>query len=304
MKTFLLLLLLLSSVYGKEAKPVCFENPFMKLSDNNKIKEVKKVQLYLPKKSETNAPLEMYYTLKNDHTYRVKDIFCSFDKSTETYSCSIECDGGTLEFDTKNHVMRMHSLRVSGCAEITPPFFLQKDLVKKKLVETITNLDKSGFLNTMEHDWVYEKKCASKVKPTETKIFYRTEEYEKAFPDKEKRDFYFKKFYDPLDKKDEDALPSKKIILKKSYKNIPQLMQGEGYELELFKNSNILLFVYNDKRALVFVSSFQADEYGGGCSFNGHYLIELNKNVLTYKYFAGGHGDIGGELIFEMEVIK
>lgn len=323
MSKIFLLILGVTALIGQnnlkiEEEPICFENPFMALVDHDTIvQQVKQVKFYLPEKNTDNAPLEIYYTLANDHTYQIKDLRCSFDAKRKTYICDIECDGGTLTFDAKNRIMRMESVRLSSYANnISIPYFLTDKVNTEalpKTIKSIENPEKIGTISTVgffnendkdlfQNDWVYESKCESPDRPKISKIFYTTAEYIKAFPSREERDSYFQYFNDPLkvNNKYEETVESMK--LKKSYKSIQEFMLKEGFKSKLFKDRNLLLFIHNNKRALSFLSSYVEDEYGGACSFNGHYLMELNNEVLTYKYFAGGHGDISPVLIFEREI--
>ncbi len=320
-KIFLLMLGSVTALIAQNSleikEPICFQNPFMALIKHDTIiQEVKRIKFYLPPKSINNAPLEIYYTLANDKTYQIKNLLCSFDEEKETYTCGIECDDGSLTFDAKNRIMRMKSLQLSSCSDsISIPYFLADTVNTKalqKTIKSIKNPERIGTISTVgffnendkdlfQNDWVHESKCEKRERPKVSKVFYTIAEYIKAFPSEENRDFYFQYFSDPLKVNDEHEEIVESMKIKKSYKTIQEFMKEEGFKSKLFKNKNLLLFIHNNKRALSFVSSYVEDESGGTCSFSGHYLMELNNKVLTYKYFTGGHGDISPVLIFEIE---
>ena len=305
---FYLIIMMSLFLYAEEFEVHCFKNDFMML--DKKIK-VEKVKLYLKDASlrlDGDEPIfsKLYYILENGHTYRVDDLLCTYDENISRYSCGIECDGGSLEYDTKNHVMYMEGLRTHDRGLIVSPDWA----VATDEIEILDNPEK-GWLDTgiigeplpdyEKKVWVYEANCSSTEEPNITRLYYTDAEYTEAFPTKKKRDEYFYKFYESLKKANEYGSEIKTIALKKSYKHIASMMRSEGFDLELFENFDMLLFVYNNKRALVHIGSVYKKGMTG-CVSHGYYLFELQGNILKVASFGWESGDLAGPIVFETEV--
>jgi len=221
MLIFFRLLIILGFVFvglvdaEEDEKSYCFESEHIFLDKEH----VKKVVLYL---DEVNASTRMFYTLVNEHTYLVEDLFCNYNKERNIYSCTIECDGGGLDFDVKNQTLKIDELRASGCADILPPLFLKN----KNFIEPLVN-PLRGRLN-MEQ-WILGEKCKLEKEPKVNRVYYAVSEYEKVTSKREDTANAFKSFYEPMVEKDEDTSKMEAIKLKKSYDNIAQMMQEEGF---------------------------------------------------------------------------
>jgi len=299
MKTFLLILLLLSSVYGKEPKPVCFENSFMFVNRKYKINKVKiyfNDALVREDQDDINYS-QLYYTLENEHTYAINDLLCEYDVNSSIYSCGVETDGGFLEYDTKNHVMYMDGLNGYERIDFNPfPDRFTDRIFSPEQGELDTAINKDEYYN--RETWVYEKKCKDIKKPKETRNYYTREEYIEAFPNSKKRDSYFKRFNKPLIKR-EDESEIEHIKLKESYRSIAKMMNYEGFDFNWAKIEDIELFVYDTKRAFIRFSPY-VPKNTSGCFCGGYKLLEINGDDLTILSFGWECGSVVAP-IFETE---
>jgi len=277
----------------------CFENPFMYIEAEKKIK-VSSIRLNLEDVDEKGKLTHMIYSLENGHTYSIDDLLCSYDARKDTYFCGVECDGGFLEFDRKNNVLFMDGIRTLNIGLRIP------ELMDNNTLVGISNPERgwlsTGFIDENESEnnrnekvWVYGSKCA-KEEPKLTPVYYTVHEYENTFPLKKDRLDAFESFYDAIEENKEEGLKVEVVELRKPYRDITTMMEGEGFNFDWLKVEDIELFVYSIDRALVLVVS--SDE---NCAFSGYYLMELKGNKLIKQYVGLGHGDISPVVIFEME---
>ena len=295
-KILMSLLLTLSTLFANKLEPHCFENDFMLLNDKMKID---KVTMYLQDSSR----------IENGHTYAIEDLLCSYDVNASTYFCGIECDGGFLEYDTKNKVMYMEGLRSYEVGFTIPPNWVANSTAND--IEIISNPEK-GLLDTgmienkhlkyNEKVWVYEKNCTTLEEPKTTQVYYTEDEYITTFTTKIKRDEYFDEFYKPLVYNEKIDVKIQNIELKQSYRSIAMMMKEEGFDLELFENYDIDLFIYNNQRALIHVGTFLPKGLSG-CISVGYYLMELNGRNLKVRSFGWESGDVVAITVFEQEPI-
>lgn len=306
-KILMSLLLITSIVYGNKLEPHCFENDFMLLNDKIKIE---KITIYFKdsyRKDEEAKYSRLFYTLKNGHTHVIEDLFCSYDVNASTYFCSIECDGGVLEYDTKNKVMYMEDLRSYEEVLILPPDMIPNPNEIKKLDNPEKGWLDTGILENKhlkynEKVWVYENDCSTSEEPKTTQVYYTEDEYISTFPTKTKRDEYFDELYKPLVYDEDDYRKVQNIKLKKSYKSVAMMMKTEGFALDLFENYDIGLFIYNNQRALVHVGNLLPKGVSG-CISVGYYLLELNGRDLKVRSFGWESGSVSVVTVFEQEPV-
>jgi len=157
------------------------------------------------------------------------------------------------------------------------------------------------FTNELE-SYCFENNCTISKEEKTIQAYYTEDEYLSTFPSKSKRDEYFDEFYKPLVHNKDDYKEIQNIKLKKSYKSISKMMKEEGFNLKLFKNYDIGLFIYNNQRALVHVGSFLPKGVSG-CINVGYYLMELNGRDLKVRSFGWESGSINAHPILKLESI-
>jgi len=310
MKTFLLLLLLFVSLYGKDEEIVCFENPFMVVNSGISIENI---MIYLSdvnrSREEGGRVTRMYYTLKNGHTYHVNFLLLSYNKETQSYVGGVECDGGWMEYDSKHNVMYMEDIR--GVDERGFGFKISDEMVRDGYIETFNNPE-TGWLNTVvgqekrdssEKVWVYGKKCNDIKEPKHKIIYYTTKAYREAFPNKKDRDSYFKRFYEPLIKREEEDGKIEHIKLKKSYRSIAKMMEYEGFDSDWITVEDIELFVHDNRRAFIRFSPYIPKDTSG-CFCGGYKLLEMNGDDLTILSFGWECGSVVAPFVSEIEFVE
>lgn len=295
LKVFRVLIVLASVFCGvldaqEDEKSYCFESAHV-FSDKE---YVQKVVLYL---DEVNASIRMFYTLANERTYLVEDLFCNYNKERNIYSCGIECDGGELEFDVKNQILKIDELRASGCADILPPLFLRN----KNFIEPLVNpLQVQGILNTKQ--WILGKRCKLEKELKVKRVYYVVSEYEKVTSKRQDTANAFKSFYAPMIEKDEDTSKMEIIKLKKPYSNIAQMMREEGFSFDWLNIEDIELFVYDNNRAFIHIVP-DIPENISGCFCTGYYLLELQDSILRKRSILWECGSVVVPVLFKPEPV-
>lgn len=305
----------------KNTGTYCFESPHIFM--NEKVK-VKKVVLHFEDfnhSSENGSTIRMFYFLENDNRrYRVPDLYIYYDKTKNIYHGGVERDGGGfLAFDATNNLLQMNDILAYGA---TIDFAMPVDFESPKVeldnsLEDIVPISdvSTGTISTSflakkqiidnekgEMFWVKGEKCTDSEDIEAPKIFYTEKEYIEREKRSKVEDEYAYLFNEPFGKRQELDEIIETIYLKKSYTNIADMMQEEGFDSKWMKPYTIRFFLYNNKRALIhIVSTDMSDNSQYGCSCSSYYLLELHQNILKKMSFGLECGEFSKVLIFEQE---
>jgi len=320
-KLLILLTTIATSLYAdKNIGTYCFESPYIFMRDGTKIKKVV-VHFEDSNHSKEYRPLRMFYFLENDNRrYSVPDLFVTYDNETNVYEGGIECDGGSLKFNATNNRLSMEDIRLSGaCGEITPPLGFEVEEVKlDDSLEDIVKISNAqegwmgiGFLNkkkqidySKEKLWIKGEKCTDSEDIEASKIFYTEKEYIERKNSSRIEDEYAHYFDEPFGERKELDETIETIYLEKSYTNIADMMQEEGFNSKWMKPYTIRFFLYNNKRALIHIESTDtSDKSQFVCFCSSYYLLELHQNILKKMSFGLECGEFSKVVIFEKEPI-
>jgi len=299
----------------------CFESPH--IFENEKVK-VKKVVLHFEDfnhSSENGSTIRMFYFLENDNRrYRVPDLYIYYDKTKNIYHGGVERDGGGfLAFDVINNRLQMNEILEYGATiDFTMPVDFESP--KVELDDSLENivpisdvlrgtistsfLAKKKIIDSEKGEmfWIKGEKCTDSEDIEAPKIFYTEKEYIEREKRSKVEDEYAYLFDEPFGKRQKLDEKIETIYLKKSYTNIADMMQEEGFDSKWMKPYTIRFFLYNNKRALVhIVSSDISDKSQFVCFCSSYYLLELHQNILKKMSFGLECGEFSKVVIFEQE---
>jgi len=321
-KLLFLLTIIDTSLYSaKNIGTYCFESPH--IFENEKVK-VKKVVLHFEDfnhSSENGSTIRMFYFLENDNRrYRVPDLYIYYDKTKSIYHGGVERDGGGfLAFDAINNQLQINEILEYG-ATIDFAMLVGFESPKVELDNSLENivpisdvlrgtistsfLAKKQIIDNKKGEmfWVKGEKCTDSEDIEAPQIFYTEKEYIEREKSSKIEDEYVYLFYEPFGDKKELNAKTETIYLKKSYTNIADMMQEEGFNSTWMKPYTIRFFLYNNKRALIhIVSTDISDKSQYGCSCSSYYLLELHQNILKKMSFGLECGEFSKVIIFEQE---
>jgi len=271
--------------------------------------------------SENGSTIRMFYFLENDNRrYRVPDLYICYDRTKNIYYGGVERDGGGfLAFDTTNNRLQMNEILEYGATiDFTMPVgFESPEVELDDSLEDIVPISDvlRGSISTSflakkqiidnkkgEIFWVKGKKCTDSEDIEAPKIFYTEKEYIERKNSSRVEDEYAYFFDEPFGKRREFDEEIETIYLKKSYINIADMMQEEGFNSTWMKPYTIRFFLYNNKRALIhIVSTDISDNSQFVCSCSSYYLLELHQNILKKMSFGLECGEFSKVVIFEQE---